>query len=102
MSPHPSEWIAQLQARRERARERSRPMTAEERAEASARMREALRVRFLADVDAESPGLVESERQSRAAELERAHFARLAVRSAQSRRQTKARRARRQSRETRG
>jgi len=101
MSPTPSEWIAHLRARRERARERSRPMTAEERKAASERARAVLTARFLAVVDAETPGLVEDERQSRAAELERAHFARLAVRSGQSRRQSKARRARRQSKETR-
>lgn len=100
MSPTPSEWIAQLRARRERAKQRARPMNDEERAAASERARAALTARFLAVVDAETPGLSDPERQSRAAELERAHFARLAVRAGQSRRQSKARRARRQSKET--
>lgn len=40
---------------------------------------------FLAQVDAETPGLPEPERQRRAESLKRAHFQRLALKSAKAR-----------------
>jgi hypothetical protein len=55
-------------------------------ARARAGLRESLNARLLAEIDEHSPGLSEAERQKRLVYARKAHYARLALKSAQIRR----------------